>query len=98
MAKIVDLLKWFIFSLLVICTKCSNAKLELNEVEFQANLFDFDELKHNLFTFDIDKSELKKSHISPNDRKCLEEIDAIKNGLKHRESWAIKSKLCSKPL
>lgn len=88
MAKIrFNLLEGIFLILFSICSKKCNAKLRTNEICH--NVFDFEEIKLNIFTTHL--SELGLENITENDEKCSKEISAIKIGLKNNEHWAIKS-------
>lgn len=81
-----DLLKLLIFIIFVICTKS-----ELNNRTKGINPIDFEQMKYKLFDPNI-VDEFKDKKLKPNDRKCLHELEAIKEGLDNFDLWALKSK------
>lgn len=93
MAKIrSDLSNWFILILLVIHTKCSSAELKSNEDGIDLKFIDFEQIKYNLFTGNV-SGEFENGNLSPKDRRCLFELDAIKKEFnsKRPKLWALKS-------
>lgn len=92
MAKICsDLSKLIIFVIFVICTECIHAKSELNNETEGTNPFEFEQIKYKLFDSNI-ADEFMDKKLKSNDRKCLHELKAIREGLEDYDLWALKSK------
>lgn len=74
----------------LVSIQCIDAKLNVNNNHLYP--FNFEQIKFDLFsTSDFHPSEFNSKNRTERHR-CLIELDAIKNGLKKFEPWAIQCK------
>lgn len=91
MAKIIICsLECLLSLILIINTKCCSAKLKPEKISF--NAFDFEQIKNDLLT-KAPVNSLNLTNLTFNDEKCLNELNAIGDGLQNFQLWAIKGKI-----
>lgn len=76
--------------IILICIQFSDAKLNINNQLFP---FNFEQIKFDLFsTNDFAETNKFNSKNWTEHHQCLKELNAIKNGMKNFEPWAIQCK------
>lgn len=82
--------KFQLIVIILICIQCHDAKLNVNNQLFP---FNFEQIKFDLFsTNDFAKTNKFSSKNWTEHQQCLDELNAIRNGMKNFEPWAIQCK------